>query len=71
MEVVFLVGGGRLALLLALRVHRRQALAQTRTEPFTVVTGSLYFIGSALQALGQGGVGGVSELALNEYTRAA
>src|ERR1051325_7527303 len=46
------------------------ALTATAGDPFTVVTGSLYFIGSVLEALGHDGVSGVSELALNDYTRA-
>ena len=46
------------------------ALAATADQPLTVAAGSLYFVGSVLETLGQGGVCGTSELGLNEYTRA-
>jgi dihydrofolate synthase/folylpolyglutamate synthase len=41
------------------------AFAQAAAEPFVVVTGSLYFVGEALEWLGQ--VPPSSERALNEY----
>ena len=45
------------------------ALAQTADEPFTVVTGSLYLIGEALERLGVAPAAGQAERGLNEWNQ--
>lgn len=48
----------------------REALADAADEPLVVVTGSLHFLGEAMEALGLSAIPEVDEKGLNDYTRA-
>lgn len=47
-----------------------EALRMTQSEPFVVITGSLYLIGEAMVALGLRSTVGVAEQSLNDWTKA-
>ena len=47
-----------------------EALQETATDSFVVITGSLYLVGEALELLGLSGEAGAGERTLNEWSGA-